>query len=189
MLGQQFLNRSNILNLLRSGESTSLEDYSRQIPAEIRRALDGLYNDTRLGIFLAIMKHGELSFSEIGSKVGMQKDKSKLAFHLNKLTENALVEHFYRHQIGNEKFSFYTVTDFGKAFWNGMISSLRPTPQLIKMEESSGKYITQLHVPTALANSENYLILITDPAKEHKQKFPKSFSDRVNYGKAVIEGE
>ena len=116
-----------------------LEEYTKGIPTELRRAISGFDNDIRLGIFLALKKNGELSFSELSEKLDMKTDKAKLDFHLAKLTESALVEHRYRHQLGNERFSFYSTTKFGENLWNNVASSLRPPSPIMRMEDSSGK--------------------------------------------------
>lgn len=168
----------------------TLNDYIREIPKELRRAIGGFDNDIRLGVFLALMKHGELSFSELSEKLGMRKDKAKLIFHLGKLTESALVKHYYRHQLGNERYSFYSHTKLGENLWKNIVDSLRPPPPVMNMEESSGKYITKAlkGTPDSVLHtfSDNPSLAITDPTKKHKRKMPKVFSDQVIYEKAVI---
>jgi len=169
----------------------TLEEYIKGIPIELRRAISGFDNDIRLGIFLALRKHGELSFSDLSERLGMKMDKAKLDFHLGKLTESALIEHRYRHQLGNEKFSFYAATKFGETLWTSIASSLRPPSPVLHMEDSSGKYLTQkIHGPLDfehLAINDNSSLLITAKAWQKKQKMPEKFSDQVSYEKAVIE--
>lgn len=167
-----------------------LKEYIKGIPIELRRAISGLDNDIRLGIFLALIKHGELSFSELGEKLDMKEDKAKLNFHLGKLTKSALVEHYYRHQLGSEKFSFYSTTAFGKNLWNSVVQSLKPPSPIVDIGESSGKYsietIKEYTGLTGLADSDNPSIIIADPTKSHKRKMPKKFSDQVDYKEAAV---
>jgi hypothetical protein len=170
--------------------SSKLKKYIAGIPIEITRAISGFDNDIRLSIFLALMKHRELSFSELSRKLGMEEDKAKLNFHLRKLTESALIEHRYHHQLGNEKFSFYSTTEFGENLWDSIVSSLRPTPPSTKMEESSGKYVIGLKELPSFGKfivSDNIMIPIASTTESHKQKMPKIFSDQVNYEEAVVQ--
>lgn len=164
----------------------ALEEYIRGIPMEIRKAISGFDNDIRLGIFLALMKHRELSFSDLGRKLGMKANKARLNFHLRKLTETALIEHYYRHQLGNEKFSFYSTTKFGENLWNNIVHSLKPPALIMNMEESSGKYADTRLAEEIPDFSANPSLIIVGIAKEHKQKMPKRFSDQVNYREARV---
>lgn len=78
---------------------------------------------------MGLKEYEELSFSELAEKINMEKGKAKMDFHLSKLVEGALVEHVFRHQIGNEKFSFYRTTNFGKNVWNNIANSLQSSLQ------------------------------------------------------------
>jgi len=170
----------------------TLEEYIKGIPIELKRAISGFDNDIRLGIFLALEKHGELSFSELSERLGMKMDKAKLDFHLGKLTESALVEHRYHHQLGNEKFSFYAITKFGESLWNNIVSSLRPPSPIMRMEDSSGKYLKEVIKGTPdlgdfIFSDNPSLTIIARAKKQTKQEMPEKFSDQVSYEKAVIE--
>lgn len=168
----------------------ALKDYIKGIPIELRRAVSGLDHDIRLGIFLALMKHGELSFSELSQKLDMKKDKAKLNFHLGKLTKSALIEHYYRHQLGNDKFSFYSNTAFGKNLWNTIVQSLKPPSPIMGIGEISGKFLTETvkeyKDPGGLTVSDNPSILIVKTARKHKTQMPKKSSDKVEYKEAIV---
>lgn len=105
---------------------SKIREYAQQIPEEMKRAISGFDNDFRVAIFVALYKYGELSFSDLQKK--LQVDKAKLNFHLKKLSESALVEHYYRHELGNVEFSFYSITGFGVNFVRSLIQSLAPEP-------------------------------------------------------------
>jgi DNA-binding HxlR family transcriptional regulator len=112
-----------------------IEDYAREIPEELRRAIRGLDSDYRAGIFVALYKHGELSFSDLQKKLEI--DKAMLNYHIGKLIESALVQHYYKHELGTEKYSFYNITPFGQDFVEILSHFLRPQPYPIALEESS----------------------------------------------------
>lgn len=114
---------------------TKIEDYVKEIPEEIRRAIRGLASDHRAAIFVALHKHGELPFSEL-QKI-LEIDKAMLSYHLGKLIESALVHHYYKHELGTEKYSFYNVTPFGQNFVETLSQFLRPQPNPIQIQESS----------------------------------------------------
>lgn len=168
----------------------TLKDYIRGIPIELRKAVSGLDNDIRLGIFLAVMRHGELSFSELSEKLSMKEDKAKLNFHLGKLTKSALIEHYYRHQLGNDKFSFYSTTAFGKNLWNTIVQSLKPPSPIIGIGENSGKFSIKTLEETrdigGLVASANPSISMLGSARELKIQMPKKSSDKVDYKEATV---
>lgn len=105
---------------------TKIEDYANEIPKEIRRAIRGLDSDHRAGIFVALLEHGELSFTDLQRKLEL--DKSILTYHLRRLSECALIEHYYKHELGAEQYSYYSVTRFGQNFVETLSSFLRPEP-------------------------------------------------------------
>jgi DNA-binding transcriptional ArsR family regulator len=172
----------------------TLEEYIKDIPTELRKAIGGLDNEIRLGIIMALRKHGELSFSELSEKLGMKEDKAKIDFHLGKLTESGLVEHKFRHQLGNEKFSFYASSKFGENFWNNVVSSLKPPSPILETGISSGEYqINSINTETSYQSttiSDNPSVsLIGVSRKQTKRKLPERFSDQVIYGEATVKVE
>jgi len=108
---------------------TKIEDYVKEVPEEIRHAIRGLDSDYRTAIFVALYKHGELSFSELQKTLKI--DKAMLNYHLGKLIESALIHHYYKHELGTEKYSFYNVTPFGQNFVEILSEFLTPQPCLI----------------------------------------------------------
>jgi DNA-binding MarR family transcriptional regulator len=93
--------------------------------------LDNIY---RAAIFFILLENGELSFSSIQKELDI--DKAKLAYHLRKLGKSALVEHYYKQELGNEEYSFYSLSRFGDSFWKSLINSLQPEP-LFRISEFS----------------------------------------------------
>ena len=93
-----------------------------QFPYELGKAVEGLNNKYRQEILLALTEVENLSFSEIWERIGIS--RPLLANHLKKLSKTLLIEHFYEHEIGNEKFSYYRISPFGKALLENMIGTL-----------------------------------------------------------------
>ena len=91
-------------------------------PYELGKAVEGLNNKYRQEILLALTEVEKLSFSEIRKRVGIS--RPLLASHLKKLSKTLLIEHFYEHEVGNEMFSYYRVSPFGKALLENMIGTL-----------------------------------------------------------------
>lgn len=105
---------------------TKIKEYSEEIPEEIRHAIRGLDSDYRGAIFVALYKHGELSFTALQKTLEI--DKAMLSYHLGKLIESALVHHYYKHELGTEQYSFYNMTPFGQNFVETLGQILRPEP-------------------------------------------------------------
>lgn len=142
---------------------SKIEEYVNEIPEEIRRAIRGLDNDSRAAIFVALLKHGELSFSDLQKKLEI--DKAKLYFHLGKLIESALVKHYYKHELGRDEYSFYSTTKFGNHFVEALIQSLEPKPiwelpsgvvPTVEVEELRGstRFVTPIEEPIFIPHVE-----------------------------------
>ncbi|MCX6649752.1 MAG: winged helix-turn-helix transcriptional regulator [Candidatus Bathyarchaeota archaeon] len=93
-------------------------------PLEIRMVLRGLGNEQSLTVFLTLLEGGEMSFSELKTRMGVE--GSALTYQLQRLMESALVEHYYRHELGNDRYSFYSVTEFGRHLYGAMVAALIP---------------------------------------------------------------
>jgi len=105
---------------------TKVEDYANEVPEEIRRAIRGLDSEYRTAIFVVLYKQGELSFSELQKMLEM--DKAMLNYHLGIMVESALVSHYYKHELGTERYSFYNITHYGQNFLESLGQILRPPP-------------------------------------------------------------
>ncbi len=106
---------------------SKIEAYASEIPDEIRHAINAFDHDFRAAIFVVLLKNDELAFSEIRNLLNIDK-KAKLTYHLSKLTKGALVEHHYKHEVGVDKYSFYSLTNFGKNFARVLGDALEPEP-------------------------------------------------------------
>lgn len=136
---------------------TKIEEYSKEIPEEIRSAIQGLASDHRAAIFVVLYKHGELSFSGLRKKLEI--GKAKLNYHLGKLIEGALVHHYYKHELGTEKYSFYNVTSFGQNFVRILSQFMRPRPNPILFQESPTTLETLISLEDIVAQQPNILAI------------------------------
>jgi DNA-binding HxlR family transcriptional regulator len=93
-----------------------------QFPHELVKAIEGLNNKHRQEILLTLNEVEKLSFSGIQEKIGI--NRPLLANHLKKLSRKLLIEHFYEHEVGNENFSYYRLSPFGKALLDNMMGTL-----------------------------------------------------------------
>lgn len=93
-----------------------------EFPEDLSLAIKGLDNKHRQKIVLMLSEDEKLSFSEIKEK--LQLKRSLLASHLKKLTRNLLIEHYYEHEIGNENYSFYSLSSYGRNLLANMLGAL-----------------------------------------------------------------
>lgn len=99
-----------------------------EIPKEIRNAIKAISDDTRLAIFIILLKKGELSFSQILERLGL--NSSTLSHHLKILTEAGLIENYYSKKPGIDEYSFYNTTSFGTDFLTDIVQVLDVTPKI-----------------------------------------------------------
>lgn len=100
------------------------EKYTEEMPNEIRTILESLDNPVRQAILVLLNKRGELSFSDLQRELGL--GKLTLNFHLKKLFASALIDHYYKHELGNQKYSYYSVTPLGGRVLLNLSRSLIP---------------------------------------------------------------
>jgi predicted transcriptional regulator len=93
-----------------------------QFPYELSKAVEGLDNEYRQRILLILNEEEKLSFSEISERINIS--RPLLANHLKKLSRTLLIDHFYEHAVGNEEFSYYKISSFGKALLGNMFGTL-----------------------------------------------------------------
>ncbi len=83
--------------------------YANEVPKELRFAMKGLEDDTRIGIIVAFLKHGRMTFSQMEKRFNMS--ASSLTNHLKILTQASLIQNYYEKSADN-KYSFYDLTEF-----------------------------------------------------------------------------
>ena len=101
-----------------------VEEHSKEIPHETRLIIAALDNPIRQAILVLLSEKKELSFSEMQKEFGIE--KLTLNFHLKKLFSSALIDHYYKHEIGNQKYSFYSITSLGRRILSSLINAIVP---------------------------------------------------------------
>ena len=107
-----------------------MKRYTEEIPNEIRRAIKALADDNRLDIFVALLKEGEKSFSQL---LRLEKcNRSTLNYHLKELMKSSLIRNFFKKEAGSEEYSYYDVTEFGQDLMMSLFTTLKVPPIFIK---------------------------------------------------------
>jgi len=116
-------------------ELSKINEYASQIPIEIKKAVRALGHDVRCAIVVDLSRKPELTFTQL--KEDLDIDTGLLNNHLKILMDGAIVEHYYKHELGNEQYSYYGLTLFGKDFLRGILEPLKSVQQLGKLPAMS----------------------------------------------------
>jgi len=92
-----------------------------KLPKELASAIRGLNNENRRAILFSLYYAPKMAFSEILKETRL--GDSLLSSHLRTLQDSYLVEQFYEHEMGNEKYSFYALTKFGRNILTSLLST------------------------------------------------------------------
>lgn len=162
---------------------TPLKEYSDEIPLEIKALLKGLSNDDRLGILLALMKHGKMSFKEMKEKFGLH--SSSLSNHLTALQDGNLIENFYEKREENG-FSYYDVTDIPETVFDSLFNIMyKPISEKedhsTETESSLVKETEMGTSPSRDNNSEEPMKLVSTRQYVQKIRLPTVSSSDVDY--------
>jgi DNA-binding HxlR family transcriptional regulator len=104
---------------------SKVEEILEQVPSELRVLFKGLGDDLNLAIFMFLLNSNEKkSFIELKSNLGI--DNATLNYHLKQLSLNALINKFFDYNEEKKTYSYYSVTSFGKRYYNSMLDSLIP---------------------------------------------------------------
>ena len=101
-----------------------VKECANEIPQETRLIIAALDNPIRQAILVLLGEREELSFSEIQKEFSIE--KLTLNFHLKKLFSSALIDHYYKHELGNQKYSFYSITPLGSRILASLNNALTP---------------------------------------------------------------
>lgn len=115
---------------------SKIDEYASQIPIEIKKAVKAFGNDVRCAIVVDLIGKGELTFTQLMDDLDIE--PGLLSNHLKVLMDGAVVEHYYKHELGNEQYSYYGLTLFGKDFLRGILEPLRAVQQP-RLESSSAE--------------------------------------------------
>jgi len=121
----QRIDNSNKILLNKQGE----------IPEEFEFLLKAISNELRFKLALVLLENERLSFSEITKLMRM--DNSLAKNHLKKLEIGGIIQNYFEKSEGTKDYSFYTLTDFGKAIVQNLIESYNSYNSAI--EETAGE--------------------------------------------------
>lgn len=114
---------------------SKIDEYASQIPIEIKKAVKSFGNDVRCAIVVDLIGKDELTFTQL--KDDLDIEPALLSNHLKILMDGAIVQHYYKHEFGNEQYSYYGLTLFGKDFLRGILEPLRAIQQPGKLPTMS----------------------------------------------------
>ena len=100
----------------------SLADLAGEVPALVKAGIKGLSDDDRLGLTVALVEGGRMTFSEIKAKYGL--NSSTLSSHLAALQKGDLVRNYYE-KTGGRAYSYYEATDLTKVMLNALFIATR----------------------------------------------------------------
>lgn len=106
------------------------KEYAENIPEEVRITIASLDNQIRQAILVLLSRNVELSFTDIQKELKLE--KIKLNFHLKNLFSSALIDHYYRHEVGNQKYSYYSITQLGRRVLAYLIQAFIPPSPITK---------------------------------------------------------
>lgn len=133
-------------------------------PEEVKLAIKSLDNPVRQSVLMLLNNNNELSFSEIRRE--LQVNKLQLNFHLKNLFSSALIDHYYRHELGNSNYSYYSLTSLGKRIIAHLISAFIPPSPIQKIREPQS-YFTDYSHPTSNLNDFSDVTFKITAATKH----------------------
>jgi DNA-binding HxlR family transcriptional regulator len=143
------MNRRNVMT---SCESQSIENYVKEIPPELRRAMKAFGSDISLAAFLVLFKYGELPFSEIRKELEIPTGlSSQLTYHIKNLQKAGLVKHDYVRKEDTNNFSFYDVTELGEDF----VTNLMNTVKVLKPEQVSFEGVKTITTASNITSNQD----------------------------------
>lgn len=101
-----------------------VEECANEIPQETRLIIAALDNSIRQAILVLLSQKKQLSFSDMQKEFSIE--KLTLNFHLKKLFSTALIDHYYQHELGNQKYSYYSINPLGSRILNSLNNALIP---------------------------------------------------------------
>lgn len=154
------------------------KEYAENIPEEVRITIASLDNQIRQAILVLLSRNVELSFTDIQKELKLE--KIKLNFHLKNLFSSALIDHYYRHEVGNQKYSYYSISQLGKRVLVYLIQAFIPPSPIAKdivQPERYLKYTLDHHlrnIPNetfwSLEEKKEYLVT-TSPSPSEVEPF------------------
>ena len=99
-----------------------LTELAGKVPALVKAGIKGLSDDDRLGLTVALVEGGRMTFSEMKAKYGL--NSSTLSGHLTALQKGDLIRNYYEKNDGRA-YSYYEATDLPKVMLSALFISIR----------------------------------------------------------------
>jgi len=138
-----------------------------QFPYELKLAIKGLNDEKRQKILVMLHESGKVSFSEISRQTSIE--RPLLTHHLKLLMKSLLVEHFYEHTVGDDRFSFYQISSLGSSILKALDSALNPIPT-----RTWG--VTSINIVEAFDNTNSNMMSLERKEGERKLELAASSS-------------
>ncbi len=99
----------------------SPKEYAKEIPMEIRQIVRTMGDEDRLGILIALLRHGRMTFSELKNLFSM--NPSSLQNHLSKLLQVSLIDNYYERGEG-KSYSYYEATEIPEKVFHSLYDAV-----------------------------------------------------------------
>lgn len=103
-------------------DSPTLAEIAGGVPALVKAGIKGLSDDDRLGLTVALVEGGRMTFSEMKSRYGL--NPGTLSSHLAALQRGDLVRNYYEKSDGRT-YSYYEATDLPKVMLSALLIATR----------------------------------------------------------------
>lgn len=145
------------------------QKYSQEIPQDITQIIAALDDPIRRAIIVLLDKNTEITFSDIKKELGLT--KLTLNYHLKNLYAAGLTDHYFRHELGNQKYSYYAITKLGKRVLFNLFKAIVP-PVPFQKSDTENTLSAYERIPTAIvlcvapysSNKKRETIMTSDPA-------------------------
>lgn len=149
-------------------DNTVLTGYADRVPRVVKAGIKGLADDGALGIVVALMDEGNMTFSELKSKFGL--NSSTLSRYLAALQRGDLVRNYYEKRDGRP-YSYYEATRLPDVLLNAVHVALRQEAEAEKSPDPKTLEGTNVSLnPRALVLASKLLRAIGS-SQEWQQEF------------------
>ena len=104
----------------------ALAAYAKKVPFVVKAGIEGLADDNRLGMAVALMEKGRMTFSEMEAEFGLNPDT--LSRYLTALQRGDLVRNYYE-KVDGGQFSYYETTGLPEALLDAFFVATRKTDE------------------------------------------------------------
>lgn len=107
---------------LRREVDDEIWEYSKEIPEEIKRAVEGVDGEIQYAIIVMLLNEDGAPFSKIQDELKIH--QQTLSSRLKKLVKGALITRKERGELDDRYEANYEITKFGEKFLNNLLATL-----------------------------------------------------------------